>query len=111
MRSLIGIAAAGGNNLAFFQKGIRDRNRLGQKPARIVPQIENDAFQRVTFFPEEIINRIHQAGCCLLGKGGDPDIADAVENLRPHGPDLDEIPNQRDIERLLLAALHLDRHF
>ena len=111
MRSAIDVAATRRDNLALFKEGVGHRHGLGQKTARIVAKIEDNALQIIALFAEEIIDRIHQPGRCLFREGGDPDISDAVEDFRPDRPDLDEIANNGDIERLLLAALYLDCHF
>ena len=82
MRAAAGVAAAGRDNLALFKEGVGDRNGLGQKAARIVAKIEHDPLQRVAFLAEEIIHRLDKAGGGLFGKGGQADIADAVEYFR-----------------------------
>ena len=108
MRPVTGIASARRDNLALFQERIADGYSLGQQAARIVAKIKHDAFQRIAFGLEEVINRFHQAGCGLLGKGGDTHIADAIEDFRPHRSDFDEVAHNGHVERLGLAALDLD---
>ena len=44
---LLGIAAAGRNDLALVQERIRDRNRLIEQAARIVAQIDDEPFDLV----------------------------------------------------------------
>ena len=108
MRAAAGVAAAGGYDLAFFQKRVGDRDRLGQEAARVVAQVEHHALQRVTLFAEEIVDSFNQPRCCLFRECGQPHIADAVENLGPDRANLDEIANDGHVERFQLAALDLD---
>ena len=108
MRAAAGVAAAGGYDLALFQKSVRDRDRLSQQATRVVTQVEHHALQRVTLFAKEIVDCLNKAGRGLFGECGHPHIADAVENFRANRADLDEIADDGYVERLKLATLDLD---
>jgi hypothetical protein len=44
---LLGITAAGGDDLALVQERIRDRNRLIEQAARIVAQVDDEPFDLI----------------------------------------------------------------
>src|SRR4029077_20800918 len=83
---LLSIAAACRDNLALVQEGVRDRNRLIEQAARIIAQIDDEAFDLVgAELAGQIADRLFQGVGGLLAELRDADIADVVTlTMRPH---------------------------
>ena len=73
------MAAASRDNLAFVQEGIRDRDRLIQQAARIVAEIDYEAFNFIRAeLAVQIADRLFQTLGGLLVELRDADITDIV---------------------------------
>ena len=103
---LVGVSSACRNDLAAIKEGVRNRDRLIEKAARIVAQIENIALELVSWnIGLELLDRVDDAISGLFVELGYADIADVVAFLmRANRLDLDHRPGQLDVLRLLFVA-------
>ena len=105
---LLGITAAGGDDLALVQERIRDRNRLIEQAARIVAQVDDEPFDLVgAELAGQIADRLFQAFGGLLVELRDADIADVVAfGVGAHRLHADHVAHDRHVDRLVLTLAH-----
>ena len=75
---VLGMAAAGGNDLALVEEVVRHRDRLVEQTAGVVPQVEHDAGELVARLGLKRFHRRPDAAIGLFVEAGDADIADVV---------------------------------
>ena len=76
---LLGITAAGGDDLALIQERIRDRNRLIEQATRIVAEVDDETFELVRAeLAGQIADRLFQPFGGLLAELRDADIANVI---------------------------------
>ncbi len=99
MLPLVGISAAGRNDVAGIDEGVGDLDRLVEQPAWIVAQIEDIALQfRLTGFGAEMIEGLAHPVVRLLIELGDADIADvAALQMRAHRLNVDDLADDREL--------------
>ena len=104
------VAATGRYNFTAFQKRIGNGNRLIQKTAGIIAQIQDIAFQFI-FGQSFLYFRygIFQTIIGLIGELGQPDVSDTVFQTEADGADFDDIAYDGDIEWRAIAAAYRDR--
>src|SRR6202020_3114141 len=83
---LVGISAAGRNDIAVIDEGVGDLDRLVEQPPGIVAQIEDVAFQiRLPGFGAEMIEGLAHPVIRFLVELGDADIANVTAfQMRAH---------------------------
>ena len=101
---ILGMAAAGRNDLARIEQIVRNRNRLIQKPARIVAQIEHIALERRPDLLLQVAHRLLQARIGLFVEAGQADIGDIAFAPPFHAVDLHDGAGQGEVERFLGAV-------
>ena len=99
---LVGVAAAGRDDLAVLEEGVGDRDRLIEQTAGVVAQIEDEALQLVgRDVLEDLVDRIAQAVEGLFVELGDAQITDvAALFTRAHRLDADRVADDLDLQRL-----------
>ncbi len=100
-----GIAAAGRDDLALVEEGVGNRDGLGQKPAGIVAQVEDEAVDLV--HAAGVLDGLLQAGCKvvigLVVEGGDAQDDRIAFDPRLGGGQLDRVADDRHVEGLIRA--------
>ena len=99
---LVGVAAAGRDDLAALEEGVGDGDRLVEEAARIVAQVDDVALDLVLADRRlQLVDRRLEAVEGLFVEGGDADVADRVLLARAHRLDGDLLADQLDVERLV----------
>src|SRR6476661_205327 len=100
----LGIAAAGGDDLAALQEGVGDQHRLVETAAAIIAEVDDIALDLVDAdLGIDLLDALAQALIGLLAEGADADIADiALDALLNRGND-DVRAGERELQRLGLA--------
>jgi hypothetical protein len=105
------VAAAGRDDLAPVQEGIRHIDRLVEQAAGIEPQIQDIALDLgVAGILPDLFDRSLQIVGGALGEGVDLDVADVVFQAEAHGPHLDDVAHDGQLDRLF-GAFADDRQF
>ena len=100
----LGVAAAGGDDLAALEEGVGDGDGFFQQSAGIVTQVDDEALQLVAELRGLVGDFPLQPFGGLLVEGGDADVADIVAfGARTDRADADVVADQRDVDRIVLA--------
>ena len=89
-------AAADGNDFAFIEEAVGEDQRLVQKPARIVAQVEDHPGQTGPEFFVDVGERLLDAHFHFFREPRNADIADVALDVPAHGLYLDDRPGQRN---------------
>src|SRR5262249_51685542 len=98
---LLAVAAAGRDDLAALEEGVRDCDRLVEQTARVVAQIDHIALELVgRDLRGEIADRLLQSVVGLLVELRDADVAYVAFRPRAHRAHHDHLARDRDLDRL-----------
>src|SRR5262245_17963116 len=101
---LVGVAAAGRDDLALLEEGIRHRNGLVEQAARVVAQVDDEALQLVARLVHHLVDRAPHAFGGLFVELADADIGDVVAfHAVAHRTHPDDVARDRDLDRLFGA--------
>ena len=101
---VLGVAAAGRDDLALVEEGVGDGDRLVEQAARIVAKVDHEALELVLAdLGGEVRHLLAQVLEGPLGEGGDAQVADLVLDAGAHGLDGDDVADDLDIEGLVDA--------
>ena len=106
--ALVGVAGAGGDDLAVGDEVVADVDSGIEQAAGVVAQVEDEALE-VVVLGFQLLDRLLQLRLALFVEAGEADIADVAVKRGFHHLDVDDLAGHRHVDRLVHAfALDVD---